>query len=89
MLELLISLAEAVLDLWPSDRNRTINRRVRLLKECGVYEGLKERYGPVVLMNREFREFIYSEKVEDFADDWEKMEGFLHRLDGFVKREGL
>ncbi|WP_040226077.1 hypothetical protein [Bhargavaea cecembensis] len=89
MFELIAALLEAIPDLWPSKKNRLVNRRLKLLKETSVYDGLNDRYGPLVLSSRRFRDFLYLEKVESFSGDWGKMEAFLYRLDAFVKKENL
>lgn len=85
----MVELISLLITRWPTRKNRLIGRRLRLLKETGIYNDWMVRYGPVVLQSPEFREFIYLWEVETILNDPEQMTLFFQELDQYVKWRNL
>ncbi|MEH6889360.1 hypothetical protein V7024_06435 [Bacillus sp. JJ864] len=89
MVELLGSLLEGILISLPSKKNRTINKKFKLLRKENWYKKILEKYGALISMNDSVRNFVGQRDIEKILRNMEKTKEFQAELEEVLAKEKL
>lgn len=89
LVELIGSLLEGILQSLPSKKNRTINKKFKLLRKESWYKKILEKHGILIQMNHSVRAFVEQADIEKIVKHIEKTKRFQIELETILIKEKL
>ena len=87
--DLISSALQAIIFGFPSKKNRTINKKIKLLNQIPWYIEVVDRYGNLIIYNLTFRNFLYQKDIECILKDENETQAFQEELQQLLIKEKI
>ncbi len=88
-MEIIVGFIEGVLFSLPSNKNRTINKKFKLLRQERWYKKILEKYGALIQLNHAVRYHVEQTDIDKILKDSEETKRFQIEFEAILAKEKL